>query len=865
MNRNGNQTGVTGSLGNHRNTNMAERNGGSFNFSAGQDLIDPRNLTGMYSERGDCNFSTNITNVITSDSIQSQPYSFVQSRNVSRCVTRNDNHQNGQRTNVPSNVSDIGESTSSTDSINSRNSTPVPTELEDKGTLLGSANQGRQTNGDKLESEAVTLSEDAETTVRQFLDQQFGNRNRNFPASMSQSWTCPEQTSAAPHLGLAGSFNRNSGYFQQNASQVSRSPKRNESEISQNNLPKMGIRCGKCNNIIACKCNKVKTNGLLTRSQSDYTQNATNSTPKEKLLISRNRNLRLLPGSFGVRVSYVEPEDTLSAPLSANSDDHNSSSQYHSDSETNISYFTPNTETVSPCVSQCEGSETQNNSRRQELLRELRLSHLLFSPPSSFDSSPSPNSPSQATRSLVPKTEVIQSQNSAVSVCPETGQKKIMKPSAGVIGNDAQYPDTSYNFVKSPFCPRTSERERDKHINERSNAQRCRLDFSGNILQSMDRMTTESEEDNSRQYSESHIKNLSKQSSLKPKNIDYNHAGNDSVPVSHLNFCFQNEFNPNVNVENSAMKVVNDKDVSKFINSGFSCNGAENAGVPSVSERANASQFYNCEHEDKVVKKSKRKILHKRHSAGSLPGEKSTPSRRLDLGQKHSPKQKSATLKSKHLRHLDVSDNDQSNSDNASNFIPGRQYYRTVDNHHHSPVKIGISSPISSAVPAGKSKSKSSPRKTQPFLELHDDNLVLTQKDVFRPSHNNNSSLMSSVHNPCSPAVFGAKSLTRNSCHSDSRSHSLHGKKNHKRSRSLGKEECYVGVHMGNKHAEKQPSHKSSARKKKNRQSFPGTNAFHRELEHVLESQKQAMSFTMSKAMGRYSGEHGMHAVTTQV
>ena len=862
-------------------------------------MIDPRNLTGRYSERGDCNLNTDITNVITLDSIQSQPYSFVQSGNVSRCIITTE-RQNGQISRGHTNLSeiDIGESTSSSDSLDSRDSSPVPTEVEDKGTLLSSKVNGRQSNNNRVESGGVTLSEDAETTVRQFLDHQFGNRNPNFPVLMSQSWTCPDQNTAAPHLGLTRSFNRNSGMFQESASQVTRSSKRNSSDNPQTDILRMGVRCAKCNNIVACKCNKVKTNGLLTRSQSDYTQNASKTSPREKLLISRNRNMRLLPGSFGARVSYVEPEETIGTPLAA-SPDNPSSSQYHSDSETNISYFTPNSESISPTVSQCEGLDTRSNSRRQELLRELRLSHLLFSPASSYESSPSPISPAQPTEALIPKNQATgtlstgtQSTGTQSTGTQSIGtqSKQSVQTNSGVISNDAQYPETGYNVVQS-F---DEDGEQDMYTNERNGAHKCNRNCSTSTLQSMDRLTVESEEDNSRQYNGNCLKNSSRQTFSKPRNIDSSTNCNNMVPnISHLESGMQNDFSPNVNNETSAMKVCNDKDVSNFIKpvahrvtkprwpwsfGRSECNNVDShfspsvnmtfseatiAGVPSVNDRANASQFYNCEHEDKIIKKSKKKSLHKRHSAGSFTGEKSTPSRKFDLGPRHSPKQKSATLKGKHLRHLDVSDNDQSNSDNASrtHFTSGRQYYRTIENPHHSPVKVP---PITSAVhQSNKSKSKSSSRKSQPFLELQDDNLVLTQKDSFR--HSPNSFMMSPIHHSTSSAAanFSAKSQPKTSCHSDSRSHSLHGKKSHKRSRSLGKDECYVGLHVGSKHPDKQPSQKSSYRKKKNRQSFPGTNAFHRELEHVLENQKQAAPFSVGKVMGRYGrGEGGMHAVT---
>ena len=154
------------------------------------------------------------------------------------------------------------------------------------------------------------------------------------------------------------------------------------------------------------------------------------------------------------------------------------------------------------------------------------------------------------------------------------------------------------------------------------------------------------------------------------------------------------------------------------------------------------------------------------------------------------------------------------------------------------------------------------PKTLQPMVDTENDSPV-NFKNSSRLDSNRNPVGMSPIHSSYMSSTIGAKHVPKSSCHSDPRSQSLHGKKIHKRSKSLGKDECYVGVHVGNKHADKQPSQKSSSRRKKNRQSFPGTNAFHRELEHVLESQKQAMSFSVGKAVGQHrAGEHQLHTVT---
>ena len=886
-----NQSGVTGSAGNHGNSGQGQHQNGqiilgaAFNFSAVHDLIDPRNMTGRCSDRNSNNFSSDITNVITSDIIQSQPYSLIQSRTVPRTEIRNEHNQNEQISNCRQAVSDIGESTSSSDSEASRNSSPVPTEYDSRTRAL--VNTGKQSDANR--DSGVTLSQDAETTVKQFLDKQFGqmakNRNRHFPTSMSQSWTCSEQASGAPHLGLAGTVNRNSGFFQQSLKGVSGLVRKNDSETLQTNGPKPGIRCGKCNNIIACKCNKMKTNGLLTRSHSDYTQNTTNSAPKGTVLASRNRNLRILPGSFGARVSYVEPEDASSGIINK-TDNHNCSSQYHSDSETNISYFTPNTERVSPNVSQCDECDMPTNSRRQDVLRELRLSHLLFSPARNSDNSPSPNSPMHGngnTELMLQKTKNIQSPTSAFSVCSERREKQNIRPFSDVISNDAKYPETPFDFVHTSMHPVCSGNEAHLAVNPKDEANlksgtldvpKSGLNFSTTTLQSLDRMTILSEEDNTRQYVRSNSKHLAKETKNKQSNSAFvGSAGLDFcdsvLKESNFGVRSQNGFSSNVNTDKSAMKLCNDKDVSKFIAAGIPThlnlmlNAGIPKGVPSVSDRANASQFYNFEQEDKTPKKGKKKHSRKRHSGGSFPEERQTfmSSRRCDVSQRNSPRQKSASLKSKHLRQLDISDNDHSFSDDASNknLVPRRQFYQTVDNHRPSPVKAGFL-PVSSI--RSPVKHQSSPKTMQPIVDVDNDSPV-NFKDNSRFSSTTNPVAMSPIHSSYMPSSSGAKFVPKSSCHSDPRSQNLHGKKVHKRSRSLGKDECYVGVHVGNKHADKHPSQKSTSRTKRNRQSFPGTNAFHRELEHVLESQKQAMSFSVAKAVGQHSsGEHQLHAVT---
>ena len=661
MDNNGNQTGsriqnpsgVTGSAGNHRNSGQGRHQngqitvqGGVFNFSAVHDLIDPRNISGRCSERNSSNFSTDITNVITSDIIQSQPYSLIQSRTVPRAEIRNERNQNEQLSNCHQAVSDIGESTSSSDSEASRNSSPVPTEYDSRTPAI--ANTGNHTDINR--DSGVVLSQDAETTVKQFLDKQFGqmakNRNRNFPNAMSQSWTCSEQASIAPHLGLAGAVNRNSGFFQQIPKGVSGLAIENDSETLQTNVPKMGIRCGKCNNILACKCNKMKTNGLLTRSHSDYTQNATNCAPKVNMSASRNRNLQLLPGSFGARVSYIEPEDASSDIINKTDDHNNCSSQYHSDSETNISYFTP--------VSQCDDCDMPTSSRRQKVLREIRLSHLLFSPNGNADSSSSPNSPMHArviTESEPHKTKNIQSPASAFSVCSERRDIRNVsqRPFSDVISNDAKYPEAPFDFVKTLTHSVASGNETNG-VHPKTiglNTQKSGLNLSTTTLQSLDRMTIMSEEDNTRQHIRNSLKHLAKDKNKKQSNsASVGNAGkglNDTV-FKELNSGVNSNSGviANVNTDKSAMKSCNDKDVSRFIAAGIPphLNLMSTAGlpkgVPSISDRANASQFYNFEQEDKTPKKSKKKQSHKRHSRGSFPEERSVSSRHCEsVGKTH--------------------------------------------------------------------------------------------------------------------------------------------------------------------------------------------------------------------------------------
>ena len=883
-NRTQNQSGVTGSAGNHSNSGQGQHQNGQmtlqgnvFNFSAVHDLIDPRNMTGRCADRNTSNFSTDITNVITSDSIQNQPYSFIQARTAPRAEIRNERNRNQQISNNRQAVSDIGESTSSSDSEASRNSSPVPTEYDSRTLALTNAGNHPLSNRDS----GVVLSQDAETTVKQFLDKQFGqmakNRNRNFPNSMSQSWTCSEQASNAPHLGLAGTVNRNSGFFQQVPKGVSGLARETDSENLQTNAPKVGIRCGKCNNIIACKCNKMKTNGLLTRSHSDYTQNATNSGPNANRVASKSRNVQLLPGSFGARVSYVEPEDTCSDTINKPVNQ-NSSSQYHSDSETNISYFTPDTDRMSPNVSQCDDCEVPSSSRRQKVLRELRLSHLLFSPNRKTDNVSCPDSPIHGgvNNGLEPqKIKNIQSPTSAFSVCSERRKKQntSQRPLSDVISNDAQYPEAPFDFVRtlkqSAAYGNETQGRNPKHSG--LDPRKSGLNVSTTTLQSLDRMTMMSEEDNTRQNGRNNSKQLAKGINKKQNNsvkVESTDNGLRDTSFKDLNFNINSQIGvASVNTDKSAIKLCNDKDVSRFIAAGIpphlnvmTTTGLP-SGVPSVSDRANASQFYNFEQEDKTPKKSKKKQSYKRHSRSSFPEERPLSSRNCESGRKNSPRQKGVSLKSKQLRQFNVGDNDHSSSDDASNtnLVPRRQYFQTIDNHRPSPVKTGFL-PISSAI--SPTKHQSSSKTLQAIVDTENNSPVYFQ-DSPRVSSNLNHVGLSPIHSSYMSSTIGAKVTPKSSCHSDSRSQSLHGKKIHKRSRSLGKDECYVGVHVGNKHVDKQPSQKSSSRRKKNRQSFPGTNAFHRELEHVLESQKQAMSFSPGKAVGQHrSGEHQLHAVT---
>ena len=485
---------------------------------------------------------------------------------------------------MSSSSTDIGESSTSAESLESSpNFTPESPDM-DREPANCNENGKQEAN-------------DADLTVKQFMDRQFGpfSRVRRYPTTMSQSWTStqlgPVGMPNFSHSVSLGSFLPNQDMSSNNSNDRITSEER-ESQIHGNVLSDCKLQDSQ---LLRSKSEQLKTNGSL-------------KTPPFKGIVrshTATSNLPLPQTGCGARVSYVEPDELsrfMNDQRRAKSGD--------------FSHFHHNTcphDNIDSNVSECSSSSQNSRnmsirnldpdkiivSKRQDLLRELRLSHLLQHP----DQHASNLTSVKVNNCDTDTSKVI---NKNVSEVQKTGM---------AISNDAHYPDNSYRKITRNTHGKSDDKSEEN-------------DESGvnvPIYTVSDKNSLISNSDSSKNSTP--VKTLKK----KVKEADKNPTMSKSWHGSHVDSCEENltawmlgtdTLGRNVNTHFD--KKVVDKDVSNLFYPQYKpvqdIDPINNTDmIPSSDMRACAAQMYNYETENRLLKKSKRKQLQKRHSAGCFP------------------------------------------------------------------------------------------------------------------------------------------------------------------------------------------------------------------------------------------------------
>ncbi|XP_052800120.1 uncharacterized protein DDB_G0283357-like isoform X2 [Mya arenaria] len=471
-----------------------------------------------------------------------------------------------------SSSTDIGESTTSAESLTSSPESPAfdldtPSE--------GQNNQER-------------VVDDAETTVKRFLDRQFGQvpKGRRYPTTMSQSWTSPQGASPGQNFKQSislGAFPANGDVPGQSVPQCSR--------VDRDNKP------------------------LLPRSKSEHLK--TNGS-----LINHPFNGVVKPVNYhhnghGARVAYKEPDEL------SQRQDRNSNQCNHSASEVCSSHDLTFRSDVSEC-----GSITSNVSnlaaaildpgdiivtKRQDELRKLRLSHLLNKPVLELNIDPS-----SASNSVAVNHQQLQrslSDNSVDSSCVSNKPCDYYEnvPTGFTIRNDSKYPSDSYrHFLQTCLSGRQEKtrgqsQRKDRSVNDSN--------FSSS--RKSEKKVTSSTQSSPRKET-SRVKPRPDNSMIHSWHAGVADSGDENTSGPNSNTLARNS---NVNFEK---KSCGSKDVSNvflplFKPSNLEMDSTVDRGkVPDSEMRASAAAMYSCETEDRPDRKERRHMF-KRHSMGCFP------------------------------------------------------------------------------------------------------------------------------------------------------------------------------------------------------------------------------------------------------
>lgn len=698
---------------------------------------------------------------------------------------------------ISSSTTDIGESTTSAESLSSSPESPhFDTDHRNLERLAGDI-----------------LPDDANSTVKRFLDRQFGaQKNRRYPTTMSQSWTSAQISPPGQN-------------FRQSISLGSFPPKPESQTVKKSSSMSSAANVVGGQNLSRSKSEHLKTNGSLINQ------------PYKGVTKSPSRNVSN-PG-HAVRVAYKEPDE-----LSRTQSHHRNSS----DSNVRLTNSSQD-DTVDSSASVCSGHIGADSSRlsaaildpgdiivtrRQDELRRLRLSHLLNKQISSFDSNNGDSSntscnPRQLQRSL--------SENSvnSLGVCSETGERN----GADVaISNDVPYPTNSYkNFIQSCLINRSdnSHNTNPSHslqLNPKlpynqhlpSSSQHLPSRLVGNTENTVEpknpaAVSSSSEISSCKTTPQRNSAKLETRRKLPDVSMIHSwHGGHvdscdDNISLGRFSMNTLGR-NSNRNIEK---KIFTDKDVSNMFFPYYKPTNSvveiDPNCVPSSEMRACASQLYNYETEERPGKKDKRKNLFKRHSAGCIPAP-------VTESKTHSPH----VVQKQYHRLKGTRSHDRQHAQRVSENSAKDQVRKRVSSRERKASRKLL-----------HSGSENSPRVT----DLTPSNLVQSHVALERPT---------SLH----------ISKNENFERPDYNNIRSSGKSDRKRSKSLGR-----GDHV---HATCRSSSQGSQSRKKKRQSVPVSvpvpDLFQDEYERALNQQKSPIKSNLSQSRCQANGVDRNRAIT---
>lgn len=505
--------------------------------------------------------------------------------------SRNQNNPSSGPGELSSSTTDIGESTTSAESLTS---SPESPNFDTDNTVVASGS-----NNDKDNTANNVSVFDADSTVKRFLDRHFGGatgNGRRYPTTMSQSWTSSQSSTPSQN-------------FKQSVSMCA-------FPACGENLghPVVQNTGGVLANLPRSKSEHLKTNGSLIN------QPFNGHVPPKPQIGHIGR---------GARVAYKDADE-----ITIN---HRPNGKHTTNNEVAKSGLENRNETLEQSFD-TDAYESASNvssltaaildpgeiivTKRQDELRKLRLSHLLNQPyyeNSSGNQSTFTDNARLLHRSLSENS--IESSNFSFS--PVNNER-----TNAVLGNDAQYPT---NCLQSSAVDKTVSDSRRQsfpsEVQENSCPSQVSRPNSDSGKSSVHGRETSSSNPNSNQ-------STPRRKAGKPKTFGVNsvtdnamvhswHAGvsdnnNDKIVVSKMNTLGRN-----VN-SNFEKKTCGDKDVIKMLfphykETNLDTEITDRTFVPSSEMRASASQRYNYETEERSSKRDRHAPVFKRHSTGCFP------------------------------------------------------------------------------------------------------------------------------------------------------------------------------------------------------------------------------------------------------
>lgn len=504
-----------------------------------------------------------------------------QTRGIQNSGKKNSSANPGDRS---SSTTDIGESSTSAESLTS--SPESPNYETDNVTLTSAAN-----------TNTVHTSE-ADTTVKRFFDRHFGGpmtSGRRYPTTMSQSWTSSQNSSPFQN-------------FKQSVSMCA-------FPASEDNVthPVIQNAVGSLANLPRSKSEHLKTNGsLINQPFNSVIVPAKSHAPQAGRV---------------VRVAYKDAEE-ISMNERINRNQRQVASERRNNEENRNSMIDRSFDTdvfdsasnVSSLAAAILDPGDIIVTKRQDELRNLRLSHLLSQPYVDNEHGHGCNH-----RHLHRSLSENSLDSSNLSFSPVTGDRTV-----AVLRSDAKYPTNclqsstavpngciSYNN-QPIYENETSSHSQISRNSSSSSVTGCSSANQNTCVQNQGNQSTPRKQNFSRDNEPSRVNDNAMVHSW--------HAGVSDNSNSKLATTKTNTIGRNVN-SNFEKKPLGDKDVINILFPHYKQTKIENdimedkRFVPSSEMRASASQRYNYETEDNQGNRntSRRKNLFKRHSTGCFP------------------------------------------------------------------------------------------------------------------------------------------------------------------------------------------------------------------------------------------------------